>query len=165
VNGTSTNQIEKDTEWTWKCEGLIGGDTVNCSESKLESYYADRDDDTYGNATDWRELPGPLDPYTTLDNTDCNDYEALENPGNIEGPSAVNCKDGLDNDCDGLRDCKDPDCASDIVCCYSTEATVCYVNLGTCECVNKALAECNDVRLNVSVTTMLADGNCVEVAP
>jgi hypothetical protein len=33
-----------------------------------------------------------------------------------EGPLPGNCNDALDNDCDGLIDCEDPDCADDPIC-------------------------------------------------
>ena len=44
--------------------------------------------------------------------TDCHDNSATANPGNnTESPF---CSDGLDNDCDGLVDLDDPDCAATV---------------------------------------------------
>lgn len=48
----------------------------------------------------------------------------------LPGPEAGHCADGLDNDCDGLVDCKDPDCAKDPHCipmvCQPGQMHACY---------------------------------------
>ena len=42
---------------------------------------------------------------------DCDDFDPGVNPGADESLDAGNCDDGVDNDCDGLVDVDDPDCA------------------------------------------------------
>jgi len=44
----------------------------------------------------------------------CDDLGGTPAPA-AETPT-VDCQDGLDNDCDGVRDCNDPDCATDPAC-------------------------------------------------
>ena len=58
----------------------------------------------------------PTNNPTCIDN----DSDLTVNPGAVEL-----CKDGRDNDCDGLSDCQDADCNGDSVCAgiCITEAT------------------------------------------
>jgi hypothetical protein len=57
------------------------------------------------------------------------------------GPMPENCKDGIDNNCDGRIDCMDPTCATDPACqaaCADGQTRECYdgpsgtLNVGTC---------------------------------
>jgi hypothetical protein len=66
----------------------------------------DRDGDGYGD---------PASPSCSHPELDCNDTDPNINPGAVEI-----CNDGIDNDCDGLTDCNDPDCESDPCCPWST---------------------------------------------
>lgn len=61
-------------------------------------YYADRDNDGFGDAFNVVFSCTPPTGYVT-DNTDCNDNEATAYPGAIEI-----CGDGIDNDCDGIAE-------------------------------------------------------------
>lgn len=46
----------------------------------------------------------------------------------------TSCTDGKDNDCDGVKDCADPDCPSDLpeCACIEGSAQTCGVNIGLC---------------------------------
>ena len=71
-----------------------------------QPYYCDSDSDGYFNVTPTgtsTELP-PDCQWEVGD--DCDDTNPDVNPGEAE-----NCTDGIDNDCDGLIDGNDPDCA------------------------------------------------------
>jgi cysteine-rich repeat protein len=48
-----------------------------------------------------------------LGDVDCNDFDALVNPGagNCPGEGVEACSDGVDNNGDGAIDCADPDCS------------------------------------------------------
>ncbi|ODS40419.1 hypothetical protein BEH94_08330 [Candidatus Altiarchaeales archaeon WOR_SM1_SCG] len=61
-------------------------------------YYADQDDDSYGNASDSQCLDAPSNPYNTTDHTDCNDSNSNVHPG------AVEVCNGIDDDCEGAID-------------------------------------------------------------
>jgi hypothetical protein len=73
-------------------------------------YYGDSDGDTYGSPTDITQACSQPAGYVT-NNTDCDDGDATINPDATEV-----CNDGVDNDCDGLVDCDDSDCATDVNC-------------------------------------------------
>ena len=64
---------------------------VDCADSDC---MVDNDGDSY---------------YAEPCGTDCDDTDDTVNPG-----AAEVCDDGIDNDCDGLIDCTDPDCPSNI---------------------------------------------------
>jgi len=74
-------------------------------------YYADVDNDTYGNENDSRCLCAPENPHNTTNDTDCNDSATDINPGVEEI-----CNDGIDNDCSDEIDCDDRDCRNANVC-------------------------------------------------
>jgi len=67
-------------------------------------YYADADEDTYGDADATVEACTQPDGYVT-DNTDCDDVLANVNPGAVEVCDA----DDIDEDCDGAADDLDTD--------------------------------------------------------
>ena len=74
------------------CDGTVDQDAADAS-----TWYADADGDSFGNAEDSLTACEAPSGYV-IDNTDCNDAEALVFPGGEEA-----C-DGLDNDCSGETD-------------------------------------------------------------
>ncbi len=82
------------------CDGLVDAEDDNIPPGFLTTYYADTDDDGFGNLDEAVEdcfLPSGY----VEDFTDCNDLEATVNP------EATEVCDDLDNDCDGLVDDED----------------------------------------------------------
>jgi len=74
------------------------------------TWHRDVDGDGYGDAA--IPLLAAAKPAGYVGNgADCMDASAAVNPG-----AAEVCRDGLDNDCDGLADCADGDCATDAGC-------------------------------------------------
>ena len=79
------------------CDGLVDGDDPGCLCS-------DVDGDGYGD---------PAGPMCTHPEEDCDDNDPDVNPGAEEGPEGdPTCSDLVDNDCDGLVDGDEPDCAT-----------------------------------------------------
>ncbi len=80
----SCNYIDDD------CDGLV-------DEGVSSTYYADWDEDTYGNLTN-STIACSLPVGYVLDSSDCNDHDANINPG------ATELCNYIDDDCDGLVD-------------------------------------------------------------
>jgi MYXO-CTERM domain-containing protein len=72
------------------CDGEIDEDAID-----MLTYYADSDDDGYGDASSVMMSCDPLSGFV-LDSSDCNDDADSAYPGGTEIPY-----DGIDNDCDG----------------------------------------------------------------
>ena len=85
------------------CDGAVDDDTG-------DTWYADRDSDGYGRASD--TTLGCTQPAGYVpDATDCDDGHASAHPGGAEG-----CDSGIDEDCDGLVDCEDETCSAEPTC-------------------------------------------------
>ena len=69
------------------------------------AWYPDNDADGFGSASAPGQLACEQPTGMVADNSDCDDNQATVHPGSPEI-----CDDGLDNDCDGLRDDDDDDC-------------------------------------------------------
>jgi len=99
---------EQDIEDTWIID-LI----VSCFQGMCAQDY------------NWNEFGPPIPPEFEGETFGCDLWievtgiSRTNNPGNPGGectPSTEICDDGLDNDCDGLTDCGDDDCAEDPYC-------------------------------------------------
>ena len=89
----STHEI--DATWT---DG-----TFTCEPPDTHTYYADDDNDGYGDPDD-SVVAGSAPAGYVEDNTDCDDTNAAVHPG------ATEVCNGIDDDCDTLVDDADPDC-------------------------------------------------------
>ena len=69
-------------------------DDVLLIEESPTTYYADADEDTYGDPLVSMEIVGPAPAGYVADNTDCDDTNAAVNPG------ATEVFNGIDDDCD-----------------------------------------------------------------
>lgn len=83
---------------TWQA---VVTDMVGCTATSntlgvLTRWYADTDNDGYGNVAVFLDACPQPSGYVT-NSTDCNDAEVLSNPGLQEI-----CNDGIDNNCDGF---------------------------------------------------------------
>ena len=82
------------------CDGIDNNCDGQIDEGVTNTYYADNDGDGYGNPDDTIMACSAPAGYVE-DNTDCDDNEPNNYPGNTE------VCDGIDNDCDGLVDDED----------------------------------------------------------
>ncbi len=98
---------------TEACNGLDDDcDTSVDEDLPLNTYYADADGDGYGDLLAPHEVCNDAAPFGyTTDDTDCDDGNGAVNPGGTEV-----CNDLIDQDCDTLIDCDDPDCSEDFAC-------------------------------------------------
>ena len=86
------------------CDGWIDAGAIG------PTWYRDADGDGYGNPdVTVRACSRPAGYVENGD--DCNDTIPAVNPGVVEI-----CNNGINDDCDGLIDCDDPDCAWDLGC-------------------------------------------------
>ncbi len=84
------------------CDGLVDDDDPSVDPAGLSSWYADVDDDLYGDAADVIEAcDAPPDRVENAD--DCDDTRDMRNP------DAVEVCNGIDDDCDGDVDIDDFD--------------------------------------------------------
>jgi len=86
-------------------EIVDNGIDEDCDGFDLVTWYEDADGDGYGNANVTQEANTQPTGFVA-DNTDCDDTEANNYPGNTE------VCDGIDNDCDGLIDDEDDSLAN-----------------------------------------------------
>jgi hypothetical protein len=84
------------------CNGLVDEDDPDLDFTTLTAWFPDEDGDGYGYRPAGFEWACVAPPDTVANDTDCNDT----NP-EIHS-AAIEVCDGLDNDCDGLRDHSDP---------------------------------------------------------
>ncbi len=79
------------------CDGIDNNCDGNTDEGVINTYYADTDNDGYGDANNFTQACTSPSGYV-VDDTDCDDNEAAANPG------ATEVCDGIDNNCDGNVD-------------------------------------------------------------
>lgn len=107
-------------------DGLVDED----SAVDVQAFYADIDNDGYGDASNVTLTCNPPNGYVAIAG-DCDDSNSTTNPGaidicgdgidnncdgNVDENCVEICDDGIDNDLDGLTDCDDPDCNGNIAC-------------------------------------------------
>ena len=88
------------------CDGLVDEDAVDRS-----MWYADADGDGRGAGPPTEACAPPAD--TVLLDGDCDDTDAARSPSHLED---CDPRTGLDEDCDGLVDCEDAECAGTSTC-------------------------------------------------
>lgn len=98
INGDGVNDILISCNDYTNGQEEEGGAMIYHGACPLTTYYADSDDDTYGNPDNSRQACiGGLAGYVE-NNADCDDTNAAINP------DAVEIADGLDNNCNGEED-------------------------------------------------------------
>ena len=108
----------------------------------------DNDGDGYGVCPNCNITNG-----CTYDGHDCDDTDALINPGATE-----NCTNSLDDDCDGLTDCDDPDCYGDPAC---VPPGILNIDITSPFSDNITVDEGNSFIVNATVTCL--NNNCGDV--
>jgi hypothetical protein len=149
-------------EWYQTCEGpcpaappeLCGGGDEDCDgvvdeedAQGCQPWYADKDEDDYGDPEDVACLCAAKAPYTAMTGEDCNDEAEQINP------MALEICNTLDDDCDGAADdffeaCETPCGVGTRTCsggiwspCSETNPLVC-VNYATCQTESMCVAAC-----------------------
>ena len=84
------------------CDGLVDEDDPSLDPASQSQWYADADGDTFGDRNDGGTWACSGLPNEVANDSDCNDANASINP------LAAEICDGIDNDCDNLRDDADP---------------------------------------------------------
>ena len=85
-------------DWWWEIDDVTIISANEDCQGPLNTYYADTDGDGYGDQSDTTEDCTQPAGYVS-NNTDCDDAEALVNPGASEI-----CGNGIDDNCDGTVD-------------------------------------------------------------
>ncbi len=98
------------------CDGAIDDEDDDLDASTTTEWQRDADGDGYGYASDVRSACNQPSGYIPVGEEDCDDGDAAIHPGASE-----DCNDGRDEDCDGLLDCEDGDCALDQICTGETD--------------------------------------------
>ncbi|MCB9687931.1 MAG: putative metal-binding motif-containing protein [Alphaproteobacteria bacterium] len=89
---------------------VLNGDDCDDSDPNLldeRDWFVDIDGDGWGSGLSQGYGCTPFGPNQVPRTGDCDEADAFENPGVAE-----RCRDGIDQNCNGLIDCQDPDCAS-----------------------------------------------------
>ncbi|MFM9948994.1 MAG: MopE-related protein [Saprospiraceae bacterium] len=97
VNGQAVCNAAPGTPSTEICDGFDNDCDGTADEGVVVFYYADADNDGFGNPSASQMSCFPIAGYVT-NNTDCNDNSAAINP------AAMEVCDGVDNNCDGQTD-------------------------------------------------------------
>ena len=112
VSSTTTTTVPTTTTTTTSTTTTR---TTSTTTTTCPAYYRDADGDSYGNTND--SIQDCIQPSGYVSsNGDCDDTDSSVNPGTTEI-----CDDGVDNDCDGLVDCDDLDCACNNPLCQTSE--------------------------------------------
>lgn len=142
----------------FKC-GLAGGSACACSgnggpaQPAKETSCSDRFDNDCDGLADCADpdckaaTPGAYGQAcataTLVANARCDYFGACACPGGQANETS--CGDSADNDCDGLADCADPDCASQTCAAFGR---TCPAAGGACSCPSGVTETCNDGRDN-----------------
>ena len=142
-----------------KAENCLTPEDDNCNDTNndvdalnCQPHFYDNDKDAYG-TKDFKCICAPIGLFSAKKTADCDDYNALKNPGLAE------ICDNIDNDCDGVAD-NGCDNDGDGYC----DAGLEYGAGGTTKCPNGA-GDCDDENkaINPSVLEICGDGvdnNC-----
>ncbi len=102
ASAINPDAVEVCNELDDDCDGDIDDDDFDVDTSTMSEWYADADEDGFGDADSTTESCAEPEGYTD-DDTDCDDTDADISP---DGSEVCN---GVDDDCDGDIDDADPD--------------------------------------------------------
>jgi hypothetical protein len=108
--------------------GIATAFLLACSATEMLDASAPSDDASDAEVADGSSMESSL-LDASMDSSDAADEDVLLDTGTCEHtPTAETCFDDLDNDCDGLVDCADPDCTPTAECVPNASGSF---NLGT----------------------------------
>ncbi|MGR3309426.1 MAG: S8 family serine peptidase [Candidatus Brocadiales bacterium] len=114
ISSTTTSTTNPSTATTRTVVSTITTTTTFTTTTTCTTYCKDADGDGYGNPNDTIQDCAQSSDYVP-DCSDCDDTNPAVNPGATEL-----CNDGIDNDCDTLADCNNPNCVSPAECANTT---------------------------------------------